>query len=141
MGETGFSINWVTGATCNCDTDPGFHFNPYEQTGGLLSVWFWPGSTGERGGLVEGGKFPVLASGATIGPASTFEAPGGTGQATAMADWRAGADGYFGFRFTNPDTGEVNYGYAHLTTASGGGFPLTIVRYWYNNAGNAITIP
>ncbi len=141
VGETGFSINWVTGATCNCDTDPGYHFNPYAQTGGLLSVWFWPGSAGQRGGLVQGGKFPVLASGATIGPESTFDAPGGTGQATAMADWRAGADGYFGFRFTNPDTGAVNYGYAHLTTVSGGGFPLTIVRYWYNSAGNAITIP
>jgi lysyl endopeptidase len=141
IGEIGFAINWITGATCNCDTDVGFHFNPYEQTGGQLSFWFWPGgSDPARGGLGDGTKFLVLQAGDTVGPDGTFMAPGGVEQPTAMTDWRAGADGYLGFRFTNGETGEVNYGYAQLQTTAGGGFPMTIVRYWYNRAGDPITI-
>lgn len=58
-----------------------------------------------------------------------------------MADWRAGVNGYLGFRFRNPQTGRLNYGYAELRTTASKGFPMTLVRYHYNKAGNPITIP
>lgn len=142
VGISGFSINWVTGATCNCDDETGYHFNPYSQDGNLLAFWIYPNDPDNaRGGMVVGGKYAALPSGTTIGPAATFESVGGDVMAAYMADWRAGTTGYFGFRFRNPDTNELNYGYVELATTAGGGFPMTIVRYWYNSAGNAITIP
>lgn len=142
VGINGFSINWVTGATCNCDADPGYDFNPYARAGDQLAFWFYPGSADPaRAGMAVGGRFAVLSSGATVGPSSTFASVDGNSMDTYMVDWRAGVHGYLGFRFRNPDTNEINYGYAELDTGPGGGFPMTIVRYWYNKAGNAITIP
>ncbi|MGY6630663.1 MAG: hypothetical protein ACXIUL_06590 [Wenzhouxiangella sp.] len=54
---------------------------------------------------------------------------------------RAGVDGFLGFRFTNADTGQLNYGYARMTTTGTIGFPMTIVSYAFNSAGGSITIP
>ncbi|MFB9067465.1 DUF11 domain-containing protein [Pseudofulvimonas gallinarii] len=142
VGITGFSINWFTGATCNCDTETGYDINPYSQAGNLLSFWFYPNDdTLDRAGMVVGGKYAALPSGTVIGPAATFDAVDGNSMSVYMADWRAGTHGYLGFRFRNPVTNQINYGYAELDTTSGGGFPMTIVRYWYNSAGNPITIP
>ena len=140
IGLDGFSINW-TGATCHCDDESGYHINPYARAGGQLSFWFYPNDAGSRAGMVLDGRFAALPSGTTVGPAATFAAIGGDEMTAYMADWRAGTSGHLGFRFTNPQTGQVNYGHALLQTAPGGGFPMTIVRYWYNAAGNPITIP
>jgi hypothetical protein len=76
----------------------------------------------------------TLASGAVIDGAATF----GNGAANLF---RPGGTFYMGFRFTNTVTTEVNYGYAEFTTTGTLGFPATLNRYWYNSAGDPITIP
>ncbi len=131
---TGGSIQWSTGNTCNCDTTP-FDFNVWLSGGNV--AFFWPG-TATRGGVVDGTEYRILVPGDTIGAASTF----GTALGAANAiRWRAGADGYLGFRFVNPTTSAVNYGYARIQSTGPTGFPLTIVSYAYNRLGNPITIP
>lgn len=47
-----------------------------------------------------------------------------------------------GIRFVNPDTAQVNYGYAQIsTTGPTTGFPASVVRWVYNEAGADIVIP
>ncbi|TVQ41062.1 MAG: DUF4394 domain-containing protein, partial [Wenzhouxiangella sp.] len=133
----GSSINWVTGDTCNCDTDADFDFNPWNNNGNL-SFWWWGGSNSRAGLSLNGTSYAVLGAGDTIGPASTFIS---VGFSTATVNWRQAdnVDGYLGFRFDN--AGTVNYGYVRLTTTGTTGFPATIVSYAYNQAGGPITIP
>lgn len=133
----GSSINWVTGAICDCDTNPGFHFNPW-SSGGNLSFWWWNGTDDRAGVSLDGTTYAVLGEGDTIGPASTFIS---AGFPTATPNWRQAddVDGYLGFRFNNGGT--VNYGYVRLTTTGITGHPATIVSYAYNQVGGPITIP
>jgi len=134
---TGGSIRWDDATTCACDTSP-FDFNVYASGGNI--AFFWPRTTTE-GGVGASGVISVLTSGTEVGPTSTFV--NSTGAATA-ASWRnaAGVTGYMGFRFVNPATSEVNYGYARIqTAASATGFPLTILSFAFNQAGDPITIP
>jgi len=137
----GLYINWTTAATCEdpaACTPPDFNFNPY-LTGGAFH-FSWPNALGgNEAGVGSGLIYDILAPGATIGPASTFITPAGSGD---MTNWSAGVDGYLGFKFgcTGPASG-VCYGYVHLTTTAGTGFPATLVQYFYDTDGNAITIP
>ena len=136
----GSSINWLTGATCNCDDDPGFDFNPYFSDGNLR-FWFWGVDAQGRAGLsLDGASYAVLSPGGFIGPASTFIT---ISIPQATLNWRQAenVDGFLGFRFTNAETGELNYGYARLTTTGTSGFPKVIVSYAYNRAGGPIIVP
>ncbi len=85
-------------------------------------------------------SYLVLAPGDTIGPFSTF-IQDGWGQSTAFLNYWRGMNGYLGFKFMNEDTGEVNYGYMHMLTTSGNGFPAMIMDYAYDKSGAAIMIP
>ncbi len=139
QNATGSSINWLTNTTCSCDAGD-YHFNIW-QSGGSAAFYFvtqTPANT--YGGVSSGGAYSVLTSGAVIGPASTFIA---STSIAASANWRSASnvDGYFGFRFYNTATSQVNYGYARITTTGTSGYPATIVSYAYNSAGNPITIP
>lgn len=133
----GSSINWLTGATCDCDTNPGFHFNPW-SSGGNLSFWWWNGTDQRAGVSLDGTTYAVLGEGDTIGPASTFIS---AGFPAGTVNWRqaSNVDGFLGFRFDNGGT--VNYGYVRLTTTGTTGHPATIVSYAYNQVGDPITIP
>lgn len=132
---TGTSIRWNTGWTCNCASDD-YDFNAY-RVGGMLAFYFAPATAG---GVAEQMVYKVLQPGDTIGPSSTFLR--NTTTSAAMA-WRSslGVDGYLGFKFENPDTGEINYGYAHIVTGPDDGFPATLVSYAFNRLGEPITIP
>ena len=135
---SGGSINWGTGETCNCDTNPGYDFNPWGANGDL-AFWFWGVDSGDRAALsLDGTTYAVLGAGDTIGPGSSFIIEGFP---SATVNWRQvdGVDGYLGFRFNN--NGVVNYGYARLTTSGETGFPATITSYVYDQTGGAITIP
>jgi hypothetical protein len=79
----------------------------------------------------------VLGSGDSIGPSSTFIQNAQSGS----DNWLVGVDGYLGFKFLNEDTGEINFGYAHITSTSPTGFPAVIVDYAYDQSGAEITIP
>lgn len=79
IGTSGFSINWLTGATCYCDDETGYHFSPYAMISAenKLSFWFYPDDEGHpRAGLTRDNKYAVLGSGAVIGPSATFGAFG-----------------------------------------------------------------
>jgi hypothetical protein len=137
---TGLYINWLTGDTCTSDSgvfcqtnNNGYDFNPFSGI-----TFFFP-SVDSGQCVVDAGGCSILASGATVGPASTF---GGTGVSISGSNYAAGnTAGFLGFSFVNLDTGVVNYGYAKFTTTAGDGFPATLVEYWYDNTGAAIAIP
>lgn len=135
----GGSVRWDTGDTCACD-DPPFNFNVWAS--GATLAFFWPqNSNNMEGGVsLNGTTYGVLASGATIGPSSTFLV---STAVAAAAPWRqaGGVDGYLGFRFRNPATSQINYGYVRIQTTGTGGFPATVVGWAYNQAGDPITIP
>ncbi|MGN6519014.1 MAG: BACON domain-containing protein [Dokdonella sp.] len=137
----GVYIKWLDATTCTtsdsvCQAGT-YNFNPWNNSG--LS-FFWPSGGGTPNGAVtSAGTYAVLSAGATIGAASTFATSG-----TPTA-WRAGADGYLGFRFDCSSLGTSTtgtcYGYAHMTTTATTGFPGTLVQYWYDKSGADITIP
>ena len=130
---TGMYINWLTGDQCTASCTGVYNFNPYGSTT-LTFFWSSPVTADSSCVATNGTSCDLLASGATIGPASVF-ADGNT------ANFLAGVDGYIGFQFINANTATVNYGYAHVTTTGPAGVPMTIVEYWYDNSGAAISIP
>ena len=58
-----------------------------------------------------------------------------------MPNWLGSSDGYIGIEFQNENTGQLNYGYIHLTTNSPDGFLAHALEYGYDNSGAAITLP
>jgi hypothetical protein len=130
----GSALRWSNGATCNCD-DPPFDFNIYRS--GADMAFFWP-SGGISAGVASGSAYALLQPGAVIGSDSTFIA---TANLAASVNWRAGTSGYLGFRFANPNTGFINYGYALIQTTGPTGFPARILRYGVNLTGLPVTIP
>lgn len=130
----GSALRWQNGATCNCDFAP-FDFNLY-NTGGNLA-FFWP-ETGLDGGVANGIVYSVLQPGAVIGPSSSFS---GDATAAATANWRAGVDGYLGFRYVNSETGLLTYGYARIRTTAPTGYPVEVINFGVNLTGQAVVIP
>ena len=133
----GLYLNWFTGATCTsadptCSPTTNFHFNPWSSSGTLM--FNWPG-TNVAVCVSSGGACTILASGAVIDATATFS-EGNSNNFRAVT-----GTNYMGFRFVNPDTAEVNYGYAQLSTTATLGFPASVVRWVYNSAGDPITIP
>lgn len=139
---TGLSINFVSG-----EASPGLpfsHFNvskgdPYLFGPGMY--FFWGSDMNNAGvALTSEGPYRVLGSGGTVGPASIFSRSN-LGQSDAMFGYWSGVNGYLGVRFMNEETGEINYGYVHMLTTHGSGFPAMILDYAYDTSGAAITIP
>jgi hypothetical protein len=135
----GSSFNWFTGDICDCDTNPGFHFNPW-SSGGNLSFWWWSGTDNRAGVSLDGTTYAALGADDTVGPASTFISEGFP---TGTVNWRqaGNVDGYLGFRFINPNTTAINYGYVHIATTGTTGHPATVVGWAFDQTGAAITIP
>jgi len=135
----GVYINWVTGDTCTSGCGAGYTFNAYALDTDDTIHFFWPNAAGgNEGGVGDGDAvYDILGPGDTIGPSSTFTTAGGVAD---TSNWQAGVtDGYLGFKFDCP--AGVCYGYTKLTTTAPVGFPSTIVEYWYDTTGAAITIP
>ncbi len=140
---TGGSIVWGDGSTCQCDGfepgDPGnLNFNIYNAG---VPFFYWPTGGGTPRGAVTldgGSTYAVLASGAVIGPASTYMSPGGSATFTAPWHTPGNVNGYLGFQFLHG--GITKYGYARISTGPNGR-PLVIHSVSYNDAGDPITIP
>jgi hypothetical protein len=130
----GSALRWQNGASCNCDFAP-FDFNLYNSGGNL--AFFWP-AAGLDGAVANGIVYAVLQPGAVIGPSSSFSADA---TAAATANWRAGVDGYLGFRYINSDTGLLTYGYARIRSSAPTGYPVEVVDFGVNLTGQAVTIP
>ena len=121
-----FCSSFEEGEDGSCDSTPAYFIWGSEENAGVASA------------TVR--SYLVLGPGDTIGPSSTFIRDG-WGQSTAFFNYWRGMNGYLGVKFMNEDTGEVNYGYVHMLTTSGTGFPAMIMDYAYDNTGAAITIP
>ncbi len=131
----GTYVRWEDNTFSDTGSIPGSNFNPYGAT--QLS-FFWPNSATGNAGVASattGGTWLVLNPGDTVGPASTFNTA-----TTGATNWRAGADGYLGFRFAC-STASACYGYAHMTTVAPNGYPAVIGDYCFDSTGAAITIP
>ena len=138
----GLGINFVTGVISSA-SDSGYDFgiakgDPYLWGPGMYFIW----GNGHNAGVAseQPRSYLVLGPGDTIGPTSTF-INDGWGQTTAFLKYWDGMSGYLGVKFMNRDTGEVNYGYVHMLTTAGTGFPAMILDYAYDQSGAAITIP
>ncbi len=135
----GVYVNVVTGVTGgSAGAVAGWDLNPYLSTGNLGLYW-QPTPANAHGGVaaVANGPLVVLQPGATIGPASIFNA---AIQATAP-NFRVTQTGFMGIRFQNEATNAVNFGYMQISTTAATGFPATIISIVYENTGAAITIP
>lgn len=138
----GLGINFVTGKISSA-SDSGYDFgiakgDPYLWGPGMYFIWGDEHNAGVASQQPR--SYLVLGPGDTIGPTATF-INDGWGQSTAFLKYWDGMSGYLGFKFMNRDTGEVNYGYVHMLTTEGTGFPAMILDYAYDQSGAAITIP
>jgi hypothetical protein len=120
------------------------NFNPYDDGSGLMFYWYddelpSPFSHQVGGVVASGGKYAVLQSGDSIGASSTFSRD--STNEGLLSSWRAGVDGYLGVAFRNSQTHQLNYGYIHLQTSAGNGFPVQVLDYGFDNSGASITIP
>ena len=143
--EDGSTFDFVTGEWGPYSDFRVDDINLYDFGDGMYVYWYGDFSLFEVGGMVDADNpgdpddppnFAVLQSGDTVGPAASFSAASGP-----MYYWQGGADGYIGIAFENEETGQLNYGYIHMTTSSPDGYPAQVLEYAYNKAGGAITIP
>ena len=132
----GLYINVATGATGGTGAaTPGWDFNPF-LSGTDLGIFWAPAPAGGVGTTAATGPLIVLGPGSTIDSSALF-----TRAIAAASTLRPTQDAYFGFQFTNEGTGAVNFGYARFTSTGPTGFPFTITRLVFENAGAPITIP
>lgn len=133
--NAGFYLNVATGEYTVDGTVPsGWDIYIYKFATGNGNLHFGApsdGSGGFEGALLNS---PLnLDPGTYIGPNSSFY--GGTGLTAAFHQ-----DGteLAGFRFLNEATGQTDYGWIELTTTAPSGYPATVNRYAYDDAGNAV---
>jgi len=130
----GTYVRWEDNTFSDGASIPNSNFNPYGTT---AFSFFWPNSAGGNAGVASstsGGTWLVMQPGDVVGASSIFNT-----STTGATAWQAGVDGYLGFRFAC-STASACYGYAHMTTTAGSGFPATIVDYCFDSSGASITI-
>ena len=131
----GLYLNFVTGAASTVPVPPtGWDFNPYNRGDGL--AFFSPDFPAVQGMLASGSTALALLGGETIGSTSLYQ----SGQVLGTPFHSSGVR-YTGFRFQNEATGQLNYGWAQLTTTAGtpAGFPAALLGYAYDNTGAPLT--
>ncbi|MBE7159551.1 MAG: PEP-CTERM sorting domain-containing protein [Rhodospirillales bacterium] len=133
--NAGFYLNVGTGEYTTDGTVPdGWDIYIYKTGNGLGNLHFGApsdGSGGFEGALLNS---PInLDPGTYIGPNSSFY--GGNGLTAAFHQ-----DGteLAGFKFLNEATGQTDYGWIELTTTAASGYPATVNRWAYDDAGNAV---
>ncbi|ANB16476.1 choice-of-anchor Q domain-containing protein [Dokdonella koreensis] len=135
--RAGTSIHWTRGEVADGERIDA-HFNAYFN-GRRLAFW-WPGAgLAPQAGVAlhpASAEYRVLERGDTVGPAAVYSAVSDPGSTL----WSGGGSGYLGFRFGCAAPGGTCYGYLHLETTAGTGFPARIVDYAYDPSGRPIRI-
>ena len=134
----GSTLDLLTGQWGSYDGTRVDDINLYDYGDGNLTIYLY-GDTVQLpiGAVVDtNGGVAVLSSGTIVGPGSNI-----SNVSAYMTNWLAGADGYIGLAFQNEQTGQLNYGYIHLTTTAPMGFPARVLDYAYDNSGAPIRIP
>ena len=135
----GIYFNLVNGASgvTPATAPPGWDFDPFAQSGPLLS-FFWATASG-AGGVGASNVYTVLAPGAPIDGSRTFVQ---SAQSAATVNFRTtNPNAFLGLHFLNEGTGVINFGWVELSTTGPSGFPASIIRYAFEDTGAAITIP
>ncbi|HET9031634.1 MAG TPA: hypothetical protein VFN25_01885 [Dokdonella sp.] len=130
----GLYINFVTGTSgTTSGAVPGWDSNIWSSSG---SMKFFASTSAANASAVVGsaGEASLLAPGTMIDSSSAVL----TGVLNAAAFEVGVTNGYVGFAFNNEGTSTTNYGWASLTTTSGGGFPATLNQYCYDDSGAGI---
>ncbi|MBC8131810.1 MAG: DUF11 domain-containing protein [Deltaproteobacteria bacterium] len=135
----GVYINVVTGAA-GVPAPAGWDINPYRTGTAGFNFFFANTPAGSGGCVVAAAACVALPDGSTVGPASTYQA----GVVSGL-NFRTAGDRNLGFRFQNEATGAVNYGYAIIRNSNNAdptlaGFPASVIRLVYDNAGVAIVL-
>ena len=132
----GLYLNFVTGAASTAPIpSTGWDFNPYNRGDGL--AFFSPDLPAGQGMFASGTTALALLGGETIGSTSLYQ----SGQVLGTPFHSSGVR-FTGFRFQNEATGQLNYGWAQLTSTGGGtaaGFPTALLGYAYDNTGASLT--
>ncbi|MEO8459650.1 MAG: hypothetical protein ABI451_03900, partial [Dokdonella sp.] len=141
----GLEIDFQTNTITDGYTGGLGDLNPYNVGSGLGYFWEFTGNGGVATSTANSGKYIVLQSGGMIGPTSIFSTRSGgcTGANGNNSNFCAGVNGYLGFRFVGCTTapGGICYGYLHMTTTAGTGYPAYIEDYAFDKLGGTITIP
>ena len=131
-GLDGVYLNLVSGATSTTSVPlAGWDFNPYSNGDGLR--FFGPVFPNGQGTLVAGSTALALLGGVAIGSGSIYQPGPALG-----TNFQIIGISYAGLRFQNESTGQLNYGWAKLSTTADTVFPATILGYAYENTGEPI---
>ncbi len=137
----GIYFNVVTGAGATSGGGAaGWDVNLYATGGGL--TFFWPSTPAASSGGVADATPLYLPqpAGSVVSAGSTFSVASGGGGDAPFANFRVTGSNNLGIRFFNEATSAINYGYITLETTGATGFPATIRRVVYGNAGEAVTV-
>jgi len=139
----GTVVNLVTGVVQNGAVSgvPGWDVNPFGPSAtsvGLLAA----GGTGimRNPGAGTNTFRTNLALGTAVGPSAFFYGDSAAVIGTAVGQWTANSEGYFGLKFINETTGATHYGFMALRIGANA-TDRTIVGFAYETtAGVAVTV-
>ncbi|MCQ4165517.1 hypothetical protein [Tahibacter harae] len=125
----GIHLNLVDGSTLPAGSD----LHIVADAGGRLS--FAAGAAAAV--LVRDGAVASLDESLAVAPAASYASSG----ILAPGRLLAGGVHHIGLRFVDEAGGATRYGYVQLRTTAPLGYPATLLRYAYETAGAAITVP
>jgi hypothetical protein len=132
----GIYINFLNGVSSTPASNPGWDFNPYNQT--TFLTFFWPTAAGTGGvATTTLGPYLDLPVGTVVSSGSTFSK---SVAQTAGTPFLTAGTHILGFSFFNETTSALNYGYLRMTNGGTTGFPATITSWSFENTGAAITV-
>ena len=142
----GVYLNVVTGVNGPTPASaPGWDLNPWGSTN--LSIWANNAASPSDGVVINftGGSSATLSDNLPVGTLVdgtwTFGRTSGIETTGATAFTLSSSNNYFGFRFLNEGTGQINFGWAQLTLAGTyQGQPRAIISYAYEDSGAGILV-
>jgi len=139
----GTVVNFVTGIVQNGGASPmtGWDVRAYGESPTGIALLAAQGTGIMRNpGAGTNTLRTNLALGTVVGPSAFFYGNSAAVIGTAVGQWTANSEGYFGLKFTNESTGATHYGFVALRIGANA-TDRTIVGYGYESVANvAITV-
>lgn len=141
----GTVVNFVTGVVQNgaASDVPGWDVNPYGTSASNVALLAGAGTGIMRNPGAGTNTFRTnLALGTAVGPSAFFYGNSAAVIGTAVGQWTANSEGYFGLKFINEAGGSIAYHYGFMALRIGASATdRTIVGFAYETtAGTAITV-
>jgi len=139
----GTVMNLATGTLLNGIASglPGWDVNPYGTSATNVALLAGAGTGIMRNPGAGTNTFRTnLALGTVVGPAGFFYGNSAAAIGTAVGQWTANSEGYFGLKFINEATGLTHYGFVALRIGANA-TDRTIVGFGFESTANtAITV-